>query len=265
MRAADSVSDFLRDPIGKWVLAAPTVLVFCAHPELCGAVVWGRPPVESAHAMLEAFHYRHPKMSERFDVVLDGSGIDVLDPDTLACVVGWLRERREELARRVRMQVGVVSDSFVSITLTGILPILGETHPFRLSRDRTEALMSLGEDNGPVAATLDEAVVAARGESYDLRRLRELLRADPARATIDGSARSLALSPRTLQRILENAGTSYREELRAARLAVALPMLIHGDAKIAVIAGRVGLSERALTELVRRDKGTTPGALREKK
>ncbi|MFO0613907.1 MAG: helix-turn-helix domain-containing protein [Polyangiaceae bacterium] len=264
MDQALSLAEFLENPIGRWVAAAPTVIVWCASPELCGAVSWGRPTAEDAQAMLDAFHYRHPSMAERFDVVLDGSAIEVIDPDTLGVLIPWLRERREELVRRLRLQIGVVSDTFASATLTGILPLLGETHVFTLSRDRGEAITSLAKDGGATAAALDAAVTRARGESHDLRRLRAILRREPIRGTIEDCARELAVSPRTLQRELQASGTSFRDELRDARLAVALPLLIHGDAKVAAVAARVGLSERALIDLIRQEKGTTPGALRKK-
>lgn len=264
MEACASIEAFVAAPIGRWVLAAPPVIVWCANPELCGAIAWGKPEPSDAEAMFAAYNYRHPSMSERFDVVLDGSEIEVLDPDTLAVVFAWNRERREELVRRIRLQIGVVSESFASLTLTGVLPVLGETHAFTLSRDRSEAITSLAKDGGRLAAEISDIVTTLRAESHALRRLRDLLRADPTRASITDCARDLALSARTLQRILQSSRTSFRQEVRDARLAVALPLLTHGSAKISAVAARVGLSERALTELVRETRGTTPGALRKK-
>lgn len=258
------LAEFVDAPFGRWVLAAPTVLVWCANEELCGAVVWGRPSPADAEAMFTAFHYRHPRFREQFDVVLDGSEIEVLDPDAIPVMVAWLRERREELLRRVRLQIGIVSDSLASLTLTGVLPILGDTHAFTLSRDRAEAITSLAKDGGVTATAIETAVGVARGESYTLRKLRELLRAEPARASVEDCSRDLHVSTRTLQRILQSNGTSFRDEVRDARLAVALPLLHHGNSKIAAVASRVGLSERALSELVRQTQGTTPGALRAK-
>src|SRR5207253_1761655 len=81
MERAPTVESFLRDPLGRWVVPAPTAIVFCAHAELGGSIAWGRPTREDTERLLavyEALH--HPGIAERFDVVLDGRSIEGVDP-----------------------------------------------------------------------------------------------------------------------------------------------------------------------------------------
>ncbi len=68
---------------------------------------------------------------------------------------------------------------------------------------------------------------------------------------------------RSLQRELQAAGLSYREEQQAARFRVA-ELLLAGDTKLSAVAAQLGLSEAALTRLVRAKTGLTPGLLRQR-
>ena len=75
-------------------------------------------------------------------------------------------------------------------------------------------------------------------------------------------ARRLGLAPRSLQRALARVGTSFRAEVEDARFALACRLLLETDAKLEVIARRIGLGPAQLTTLFRRRLGTTPSAWR---
>ncbi len=258
------MSAFLRDPVGSWLVASPTAVVFCAASDLCGCTAWGRPSRADVERLLEVFGgFRHPKLAARFDVILDGRAIEGVDPDALQLLIAWLDERKTELAARVRVQYGVIADTLVGVTLAGILPVLGETHDYRVVRDPREAFRDLSPAWEALADEVDAAVAQARGAPRELRELRDLLRARAA-ATIETAARALGVSVRTLQRVLQEGGTTFRDEVRDARFGAARELLVHGDDKVAAIARRVGLSENALARLVREKTGVTPAELRKR-
>jgi AraC-like DNA-binding protein len=260
---AGSIEDFLREPFGRWVSSSATALVWCATPALCGALAWGRPTVEHAGALVSAFGgFQHPRMAERFDVVLDGSRLEGLDPDALTVLVSWLAEHRAELAARVRMQYSVRHEGLVGLTLTGILPVLGETHAFSLVDDLGETVAKLAPQEVGLADALQAALATMRDAPAELGALRDLLRSHRGAATLAEAARALAMSERALQRLLHGTGTSFRDEVRAARYAAAEALLVQGDDKVSVVARRVGLSENALSQLVRDLAGCTPAELR---
>jgi AraC-like DNA-binding protein len=260
-----SVRAFLRDPVGRWVVASPTMIVFCAAKDLCGCTAWGRPSREDTARLLEVFGgFRHPSIAPRFDVVLDGRAIEGIDPEALQALIAWLDACKSELAARVRVQYGVIADSLVGVTLAGILPVLGDTHAFRVVHDPKDAFRALSPAGEAIAEEVYAAVGVARGTPRELRELRDLLHARAGGATIQSAARALRVSVRTLQRLLRERGTTFRDEVRDARFDAARELLVHGDAKVAAIAGRVGLSENALARLVRDKTGATPAELRKR-
>jgi AraC-like DNA-binding protein len=80
--------------------------------------------------------------------------------------------------------------------------------------------------------------------------------------TLDQAATQLGVSARSLQRILTRQGTTFHDEVVAARLALAKKILLTSDQKLAGVGARVGISERALTLLFRAQTGLTPAEWR---
>ena len=77
------------------------------------------------------------------------------------------------------------------------------------------------------------------------------------------AARRLGLSERTLQRRLDEERTSWKEEVRAARVERAKILLTDTDAKISAIAAEVGCAtSQSFSALFRRSTGHTPGEFR---
>ncbi|MGP3690116.1 helix-turn-helix domain-containing protein [Streptomyces sp. IBSNAI002] len=76
-------------------------------------------------------------------------------------------------------------------------------------------------------------------------------------------ARRMAVSTRTLQRRLDEHGTTWNEEAEGLRRARITRLLHDTDLGIDAIAARSGYADaRALRRAVQRWYGTTPGALR---
>jgi AraC-like DNA-binding protein len=96
-----------------------------------------------------------------------------------------------------------------------------------------------------------------------VRALREYLGRALRDATVEGGARTLGVSPRTLQRELRHARTHFTAELLRARVDAACEKLAHTDEKIETIAREVGcISASQLSTLFRRSLGETPGQFR---
>jgi AraC-like DNA-binding protein len=97
----------------------------------------------------------------------------------------------------------------------------------------------------------------------EVRQVRALISEDLVHATLDGAARALGVSPRTLQRQLQDAGTSFVSELTAARIAAAQAKMRSTDLKLTAIALEVGCSSlQHFSGLFRRETGLTPSAWR---
>jgi AraC-like DNA-binding protein len=245
-----SPEELLESPIGNWA-ATDTAVVWCHSPTLGGVVSWGRPNLEDTRA---TFHlvdlYRHPAVSPRFNIVTDGRALEGVDVEGIGFMIGWIRSRIDELRRRIVLQVGIIPDGTIGILLAGIMPLAGEGHPFRVFTNRRQALHVLAPTFGDVLEEeLNAAVGQVRGLAPEVRRLRELLQDRDGDISQSDAARCMGSSTRSLQRALSMAGTSFREEQLKARFAVACDLLENSDLKVSSVAARLGISERALTQL----------------
>jgi len=252
MQRAASLEAFVRDPIGSWIVSGPS-LAWCSSPERGGSTVWGSPDREATRAILRPFEgVWAPKMSERVDIFFDARRVERVDPLALGVVVEWTVARRKEIERRVRRQVSVVPPGAVGFLLSGILPVIGETHPFRVVHDHVEGYRAFFPEGGDaLGAEVEGLVEAAIGIPVELRKTREHLRDHVVDATLASTARAIGTSPRSLQRVLAGAATTFQTELQNARFTRACELLRSTDEKIAAIAGEVGLTEGGLSRLFR--------------
>lgn len=100
----------------------------------------------------------------------------------------------------------------------------------------------------------DAELVALQTAARWVDEFREVLAGllDDQAVLLGAAARRLAVSPRTLQRLLEREGTSWRAEVDAARRTQAVKLLADGVSK-AGAAARLGYSDaRALRRAIRR-------------
>ncbi|MEV4113839.1 AraC family transcriptional regulator ligand-binding domain-containing protein [Nonomuraea sp. NPDC049695] len=92
-------------------------------------------------------------------------------------------------------------------------------------------------------------------------RVRSFLAAglDHERATLRAAAHSLAISPRRLQQLLNEEGTSWRRELETARAGLAAELLSGGGMPVAAIGARLGYADaRSFRRAFRRVHGSSP-------
>jgi AraC-like DNA-binding protein len=118
-----------------------------------------------------------------------------------------------------------------------------QQHAERLLRERAQA-------GSGIVAQVHAAIV------------RTLAR-EPVR--LAGIAADLALSPRTLQRKLADAGATFQQVLDAARYALAMDYLRQDGLSLVDIAFLLGFQEQsAFTHAFREWSGVNPGAWRER-
>jgi AraC-like DNA-binding protein len=253
---------FVGAPIGKWRRAGCSV-VWCHSPTLTGCISWGRQTADETRAVMCLFD-GFTQLAPRFDVILDGSSIDKVEPGSLLVFADWMRRNLELLRRRVRRHIGVNAPGVNAFLFAGILPLIGGGWPLTRVLERREAfrlLLPTGADE--LCAELEEIMNQVRGMPAVLSRLRDLLAGRHGRISAAEAARALGLSVRSLQRELSQAGYSYRDEQHAAQFRRA-EELLQQESKISVVAARLGISERALTALVRSRSGLTPAELRQR-
>lgn len=254
---------FLKSTTGRYTVTG-TSFVWCASPTLCGALLWGEQTEAETRAILRIFDQYPQQMARKFDIVLDTRGVESVNPTALAVLLSWLVERRTELTNHLRLQANIIGEGTTAILLTGLLPIAKWPVPYGLHHDPREAFRAvLGDEGPPLSETIESIAERTRGVSRELRIAREQL-ARRLDTSVDDVARALGISSRSLQRSLTRHGTSFHAEVVRARLSRAQELLRSSDDKVATIAARVGISERALTTLFREETGLGPAEWRKR-
>ena len=258
LRLASDIADFMQRPVGAGVLVE-TNFVWCASPTLGGSTGWGSPTGEQAKRVMGVVAaIFHPTSGPQLDIVLDGSRLEHVHPGMVMAIFEWTRDHLGELKQRIRRQVGVSPPTLGGLLLAGMLPMLGDSYRFQIVGTPREAYRSLlGDDGDALHGEIAGYVERFSGTPIIVGELRNLLRAHKGGLGVDEAARLLARARRSLQRELEAAATSFRDEQARARLEAVAELLTSSDDKIAAVAERIGLSVNGLNRLIRERIGTT--------
>jgi AraC-like DNA-binding protein len=268
VEAATTIEAFLRAPVGRYV-AGSHFFIWCRSPDFTGSVLWGRPTERDTLDIVAVWRALHPQMMKAgrgFDVVTDGSRIESIDAAAFEAIVRDLREALPAYAATVRRQAIVHPAGLPGAAIAGLLPTVGAYSQWRLFAEPEEGFRWLERADGATACD-EVSQLAARlsGISPWRRVIAELLRATPDAVTLPSVAKQLGRSERSLQRDLQQAGTSFRAELEAARIELARALLVDTDLKIDAVARRVGCASAAhFATLFKRSAGETPGAYRQR-
>lgn len=256
------VDVIVRAPWGRYTTTGSSI-VWCASRALSGAYLWGRPKAEETRAITRLFDEYPRVMHPTFDMILDTRAVEGVDGEALVVLTSWMWANREVFAH-ARI-FSVIREAPTGFLLAGLLPAIAHDRTFHVATDPAFAFAAiLGESAGPVASEEIEAIaLRMRGVPRELQVVRAAL-ARRLDATIEDVAKDLHLSARSLQRSLSKAGTTFHDEVIDARMTVACELLLSTDLKVAAIASRLGISERAVTMLFRDKTGITPIEWRKK-
>ena len=259
MRRAPSIDDYVASWRDAYVVAK-NHCAFHASPSLFGVVVWGRPGIEDARAIVQS---RAPEIADAgpHHLVLDYRLVEVIDPDAFRTLADFVSTHRQRLAQ-VTTKVALVkpADPFAGATVAGFYSVVPPPYPSKLCDTIEEAESWLGVPTVEHVAFVHAASAAGRPTTSALGRL---LDRDSTLA-IDDAASELGLSGRTLQRRLSEEQTTFVAEARKAKVRRAKHLLATTDDKVGDIARAVGTaSVQHFTELFREETGTTPAAWRD--
>ncbi len=210
--------------------------------------------LEPGSLVLEMDDSRVPADIARFLVVRDLSAIFTVTRDLLPEIT-----LRELSFPHERAAVDSYVDTFGVVPRFGAASCRATLDPAFLARplpqanEQTVALCS---------AQCEELVARRRQRSGIAQQVRErLVRPGGVEAGMDEIARRLAMSPRTLRRRLDEAGTGFRALVDEVRQALAEEMLETGALSVEDVAYRLGYAEASsFIYAFRRWTGTTPAA-----
>jgi transcriptional regulator GlxA family with amidase domain len=196
---------------------------------------------------------------------MDASGIERVGWPAFSQLFAYVRERLAEWRTRIVRQAVVLPEGPTGALLAGMVARLGMPYPMRFFESESDALAWLAWPSVAAVAEASELAAAGRGLTRTVHRLRAWLEVALDDVTLGSAAAALGVAPRTLQRELKAAHTSFIAETHAARVRRAARMLEHTDDKVDAIARAVGCASASrLSALFRQRLGLTPARYRER-
>ena len=236
----------LRQPLGRWATEGQT-LYWCADAQLTGCAVWGRPTHADLERLLALFDRGdHDHVSRDCDFVVDVREVQSVDESDFRGLVRGLAERLPQVRARTRRHVLVRSDGLFGAAVEGFYPMIEVGVAAAVFTAIEPALAWLGRPDATAwASVLEDLREQVVHGGALLGRLRGWWMDRGLRGHLDEAAQALGVSSRALQRALHAAGSSFRSERDAARLALAESMLRSTDLKLEVVARRLGFRSGA--------------------
>jgi AraC-like DNA-binding protein len=264
LEGVEPSDDFALDPVDRFA-SGNNFLVWCTRPDLCGIAVWGRLSMAEL-AILTRIYDRsgHGGIAKPCDLVFDARRLEGFEPGVFETLERSTAARAGNLGHRLRRQALVRGSGLLAAALCGFYTVIEADLEVRVFTELAPALAWLGEPELELCEQLEGQITEAVTGTSFVDRLRACLAMQGGRRpTIDDTARSLAVSSRSLQRRLQEAGTSYRAEVDRSRLLFAKQLLQETDLKIAAIAERIGSSTEAnFISFFRRLTKTSPAEWR---
>ena len=267
MREAESIADFLADPVGRFV-AGRSFVTWMQTTRRGGTTHFGVHDAYDEARLTELYVMpEHPALVIPYDVLFDSSALDAFDRSNFALLAGFLEQQVGTLATSARRFAMVKPSGMIGAMFAGVfhewieprLPVAS------LFADRAEALEWLGLPAGNEERRALDRMFEAVLATPLLRSLRKLIDADLRDATLATAATTLGTSERSLQRHLAEHGTSFRDELIGARIRAAGALLLHGNEKVEAIAHQLGFqSVSAFISVFGRMVGEPPDAFRKR-
>ena len=239
-------------------------MYFCAHPERCGFVLWGRPDEDDIRRLIRLLKSELAPPSVPHVSLIDARRLEGVDAGAYAAIAGYVKEHHQRLGAYVTRLALVRPSGLAGAVVAGFFQVLAPPYPVSTFADAAGALDWLGRAaDAPLLPELDALVASASGTAPIVAELRGLLEADLGRATLEGAARTLSLSERTLQRRLNEAGTTFHQELNVTQVRVAKAMLLDSAAQLTTVALEVGCASlQHFSALFRKHTGESPSAWR---
>ncbi len=220
-------------------------------------VAWGMIDATEARKLTEvwAATFSGPPRPTLLDIT------DLLAPDmdAFAAVRDLLEHRRDDRARVVERQAIVANAQYGAVFVEGYYAKFPPPYEVAVFRTRGDALAWLG--HGCCAEEIAELDVA-RSEALLALRI-WLATANLVTASIDVAAAATGMTARTLQRRLEEVGTTFQNELTRTQIMRAQRLMRETDRKLSDIALEIGCATPSVfSELFRKATGETPSQWR---
>ncbi len=265
MRSADGLDDYLRDPLGRYVVGEG-FLHWYASADLCGFILWGRPGESQVRRLVQVLDVELAPAKPHASLV-DARRLEAADPSAFAVLVKYMQPREKAFSTSVLRQALLRPEGVVGAVVGGFYTLLSGAYPSRAFSDPAQALEWLGHPEAlaaPLLAELNGLVAEATGQSPLLRELHQVMKSKLPDVNLSDVAREMGMSERTLQRRLKEGGTSFQAELNAVQVRMAQSLLLETDMKLTAVAVEVGCASlQHFSSLFRKVVGASPSSWRD--
>jgi AraC-like DNA-binding protein len=261
IRPAADIGAFLDSPVDRFV-ARRCFCFWQLGTDTKGLVAWGAPSAEDAREMVRAFGTGE-RPDEPHVSLIDMRSLRTIDVAAFEIIMRYMAERQEVFSRTVRRQALLHGSGAIGAAVAGFYSVVQPSYPVESHSDLAEAIAWIAPANPHAVHAI---VVALRARHIDappvVSRLRVALESSADLLTLADAARALGTSRRSLQRDLDAAGSSFREEVALHRLTRAERLLAGSSLPLKSIAAAVALAPSRLNALFRHHHGVSPAAWR---
>lgn len=257
------IERFVAHPAGYYA-AGRTWLVWSWKADLAGTLVWGRLTDADAEGLIDAWRMTKA-LAPPYDFINDFSRIAAIDIVPFERILPYAQKQRQTFVDTTRTSVLVRPSGFASALIAGAFHLFSSSTRWRIVETTEEGFAALDRPEADAARLAVEAIFAAEASTdAEISTLRSLLSRSPT-LTLSQAATQLKLSERSLQRKLEDAGTTFRKLSSESKLHEAKRLLEATEEKLSEIARRVGLSSaEQLNKLFRNQVGESPSMIRKR-
>jgi AraC-like DNA-binding protein len=254
-----NLDELARDPVGRYV-AGDAFLHFCADPGFWGVVLWGRPDHGQALELGRSLMLGLAPPAQPHVTLFDVSRLEGSEPAAFRAAERYVSHFSGLLGQYVRRLALVRPSGMYGAVVAGAFDVMTKPFPVQVFGDTASACEWLGVDGAGLVAELHAEVT---GTPRILPALRGFLDQHLSGVSLEEAARALAVSARSLQRKLGEAGTTFQDELADARVRLAKRLLLDGQAPLTTIALDVGCASlQHFSALFRKRTSETPSAYR---
>jgi AraC-like DNA-binding protein len=263
MEAASSLEHYMSSPVGRY-LVGPTYVVWWKSTHLNGILLWGRPEEEHIFRLTRALDAElSPHVSPHASLI-DARRVWGVDAAAFNALLRYVDSRRLPFSRLVKRQAVLRPEGLAGAAIAGFLTVLTPGYAASSFTNAPAALDWLGvEEERCVCDELDTLVDRSNGSSGTVLQLRAYLERRLGDASIACAAQELGLSERSLQRQLQECGTSFRAELSGSQVQAAKSLMLNTRHDLKRVAVEVGCASlQSFSTLFKRIEGSSPSRWR---
>jgi AraC-like DNA-binding protein len=263
MEEASSFERYVSSPVGRYIYG-PSYVVWWKSVQLNGILLWGRPDEEHILNITRALDAELAPAVSPHGSLIDARRVCGVDPAAFNTLLRYVATRREAFSRLVTRQAVLRPDGLAGAAIAGFYAVLAPSYPVHVFTEPRAALAWLGPRHDlALCSELDGITARLTDGSVVVVALRGYLERSLGSASIARAARALRLSERSLQRQLQEAGTSFRSELNLAQVRAAKALMLDTSYELKRVATQVGCaSPQNFSSLFKRLEGFSPSEWR---